>query len=116
MILLDSTQTSTVLSWVGDVPTQGTIHNQLAPNSWRFIMVPLDQYGSFGSPLAPTGTAATLGTLIPGVEWVMKWDATAQAYVEYFPQNPDFGDPDYPVYIGYAYFIRTGASAPAQWP
>lgn len=116
MILLSSAQSSTVLSWVGDVPIQGSVHNPLRTSAWNFIMVPLDQYGTFGTMSSPTGTAATLASTIGSVQRVMKWDPSAQRWVEYYPSDPDLGDPDFAVYIGYPYMVRTGTSTPTQWP
>lgn len=116
LVLLDSTQTSTVLSWVGDVPLQNTITNQLSQNAWNFITVPLDQYATYGSLSAPSGTAATLAGDITGITRVMKWEASEQRWVDYIPQDPDLGDADYAVNFGYPYLIRTDNTAPTQWP
>lgn len=116
MVLVDSNLSNTVLSWVGDVPAEGTVTNPLQANGFSFIMVPLDQYASFGSPGSPSGTAADLADAITNLTRVMKWDSSLQRWVEYFPQDPDLGDPDFDVFAGYPYMVRGNASTPSQWP
>ncbi len=123
MVLADNTLTATILSWVGDVPAQGAVTNSLAANANNVIMVPLDQYATFGNPGAPvlTGTADKLAKEIDppngaNVNRVLMWDASNQRYVEYCPAAPIFCDPDFQVYSGYPYMILTGGSPPSHWP
>ncbi len=117
MVLVDNALlASTTLSWVGDVPDAGTVTNPMTPNAFNFIMIPLDQYATYGSPGSPAGTALTLANDITNVTRVMKWDMTEQRWFEYYPVDPDLGDPDFDVFTGYPYLISINASGPTQWP
>jgi len=116
LVLADQNLTATTVSWVGDVPAVGAVRNILAPNAWNSIIIPLDQFATYGSPGAPSGTAATLASAITNVDRVMKWDNTVQRWFEYYPDAPFLGDDDFSVFAGYPYMIHTKVSPPTQWP
>ena len=108
-LLLDSTADN-VVSFVGDVPPQGSISFSLVKDTgsgckYNAISIPLDQTG--------INTAADLANAIGGIDKVLKWDATNQQYVAYTVGAP--GTP-FDVYIGYPYFVCANSSAPSTWP
>lgn len=95
-------------SWVGDVPAQGSISYSLVPNQWNSIMIPLDQDGQFD--MTASGLAANIG----GVVKVSHWLNDIQQWETYIVSDP-FSN-DFPVRLGYPYFILTNDSPPANWP
>ena len=107
-LLLDSTADN-VLSFVGDVPPQGSISFSLVKDTgagckYNAISIPLDQ--------GQITMASDLANSIGGVDAVIKWDATNQQYVTYTPGGPG----DFAVSIGYPYFVCLNSSAPSTWP
>ena len=107
-LLLDSTADN-VLSFVGDVPAEGSVSFSLVKETgssgckYNLISIPLDQDG--------ISTASDLMSEIGGVDSVSKWDATNQHYVAYTG-----GPGDFAVSIGYPYLICLNNSAPSNWP
>lgn len=116
MVLADASLAANRVSWVGEVPALGAVQNDLTPNAWNYITIPLDQYDTYGSLGAPTGTAATLAADITNVNRVMFWDSTVPRWFEYYPDAPFLGDEDFPVYMGYPYMIHTKEMPPTKWP
>ena len=108
-LLVDSSS-PTVLSFVGDVPAQGSVSFALdntATSGCRYtsLSVPLDQSGINDA----NDLANAIGS---GVQQVIKWDAGSQSYVSYTAGGPGA----FPVSIGYPYFVCLDSSAPANWP
>ncbi len=107
-LLLDNSADS-VLSFVGDVPAQGSVSFSLVKETgasgckYNTISLPLDE-GSIT-------TASQLMSDIGGVDSVVRWDATTQHYVTYTG-----GPGDFAVSIGYPYLVCLNNSAPANWP
>ena len=106
-ILVDSTS-SDVLSFVGDVPAQGSINFTFVKGTsteckYNTISLPLDQ--------SQITTASELMSDIGGVDSVIKWDATQQKYITYSGGLGDFS-----VSIGYPYFVCLDDQAPDTWP
>ena len=106
-VLLDSTADN-VLSFVGDVPPQGSISFSFVNGTssackYNAISIPLDQ-GSIQ-------TASDLMNAIGGVASVSKWDANNQQFVTFTGGLGDFD-----VYIGYPYLVCLTDSAPSTWP
>ena len=110
-LLLDSTADS-VVSFVGDVPAQGSVIFTLTAGTasscaYNAISIPLDQ--------DQIATAQDLAYAITGTKKVTKWDATNQQYVSYTPGiSPPSANFD--VSIGYPYFVCLDDTAPSQWP
>ena len=110
-LLVDNTS-ATVLSFVGDVPAQGGVSFSLVKESGasgckqNAISVPLDQ-GSITK-------ASELASAIGGVDQVVKWDASSQAFVTYSTGGPP--PTDFAVSIGYPYFVCLNNTAPSNWP
>jgi len=110
-LLLDANADS-VVSFVGDVPAQGSVSFSLIKETsatgckYNTISIPLDQ-GSITK-------ASQLASAIGGVDQVSKWDATTQGFVSYSPGGPP--PTDFDVFIGYPYFVCLNQSAPANWP
>ncbi len=107
--LLLNSSAANVLSFVGDVPPQGSISFSLVKETgasgckYNAISLPLDQ--------GQITMASELITAIGGVDAVVKWDAASQSYVTYTG-----GPGDFPVSIGYPYFVCLNNGAPANWP
>lgn len=105
--LLGDSTIPTVVSFVGDVPAQGSIQFSLvggSPCEYNNITVPLDQSGIIN--------ADQLSTAIGDVEQALRWNATTQQYETWFA---DFGDGvNFSVQIGYPYFLCMKTSK--TWP
>ena len=106
-LLLDSTADN-VLSFVGDVPPEGSISFSLVKDTgtgckYNAISLPLDQ--------DQITLASELMTDIGGVTSVTRWDAAEQKFVSYTGGLGDFA-----VSIGYPYFVCLNNGAPANWP
>jgi len=110
-LLLDSSADD-VVSFVGDVPAQGSVVFTLTAGtssscSYNAISIPLDQ--------GQIATAQDLADAITGTKKVTKWDANNQQYVSYTPGiSPPSANFD--VSIGYPYFVCLDDTAPSQWP
>lgn len=110
-LLLDSTADN-VVSFVGDVPAQGSVSFTLTAGTasscvYNAISIPLDQ--------DQIATAQDLADAITGTTKVTKWDATNQQYISYTPGiSPPSANFD--VAIGYPYFVCLDDTAPSQWP
>jgi hypothetical protein len=99
-----------VYSMVGSVPppspAPGSVRWNLvggSPCRYNFITLPLDQ--------GAITMASQLATAIGNVSQVLSWDPTT-AYTVYDPA--DLAPADFPVKIGYPYFVCTSASK--TWP
>ena len=108
-LLLDNTANN-VLSFVGNVPTQGSVSFSLTKGTsssckYNAISIPLDQTG--------IDDASDLANAIGGITKVVKWNATDQQYVAYTVGAP--GTP-FSVSIGYPYFVCLDDTAPSNWP
>jgi len=108
-VLLDSSADN-VVSFVGDVPAQGSVSFSLTKPSgsgclYNTISIPLDQSG--------ISNAADLANAIGGIDKVAQWDASSQTYDTYTVGAP--GTP-FDVSIGYPYFVCANSSAPTSWP
>ncbi len=95
----------TTMTWVGDVPGEGSITYTLKANGWTGIMLPLDQ-GSIT-------TADALGSAIGSVTRVARWDANSQSLVIRNVGSP-FGQPNFAIQIGYPYFVYS--TSQVNWP
>lgn len=87
-----------VVSFVGNVPAQGSIHFSLvgaATCQWNDFSLPLDQ--------SAATNASQLAAGIGHVEQVQAWDASSQSFQFYFPAD-GFGT-NFPVKIGYPYHV-----------
>ncbi len=96
-IEVDST-TPPVLSFVGDVPAQGTIQFDLLGATtclWNDISLPLDK--------SDITVASQLAASIGDVEQIVRWDPETQTYEFYFPAD-GFGT-DFSTRIGYPYHV-----------
>jgi len=105
-VLVDST-VGDVVSFVGDVPAEESIHFNLtggSPCLYNAVMVPLDR--------SDITTADELATDIGDVEQVLQWNATGQYFEARFPSLPD--GPNFQVKIGYPYIVCNTASK--VWP
>ncbi len=123
-ILLNNADTSLkVVSFVGDVPDANSINFTLvgaAACKRNQISIPLEQSGITNSQelaVAMGGPTA--------VAQVLRWDATRQAYDQWFPgDDPPSGtvgglytETPYPVQIGYPYVVCLLADANGvKWP
>jgi hypothetical protein len=106
---LDSTS-NTIVSFVGDVPVQGTITNPLVrPTSgecvYNDISIPLDQ----GSITTPQQLADAIGS----VEQVQQWSAGTQSFLQYIP---GLGGDTFDVKIGYPYTVCLQPATSTTWP
>jgi hypothetical protein len=96
-VLVDST-VGNVVSFVGDVPAQGSVHyNLLGAANCKFntVMVPLDR--------SDITTADQLATAIGNVEQVLNWNASTQLFETRLPAFQD--GPNFTVKIGYPYGV-----------
>ena len=107
LIAVDATA-DPVLTFVGDVPAQGSISFTLAKGATcqnNSLSIPLDQ--------ASITNAAGLATAIGGIDKVLSWDAGTQAWKTHTVGSP-FNNFD--VKIGYPFFVCANNSAPTSWP
>ncbi len=115
MLLVDSSSSS-VLSFVGDVPAQGSISHAIAPAasgcSFDSLTIPLDRSDLTNASDLATDLASLAG--IDSVEQVSVWDAASQSFDVYIPGvSPPFSDFD--VQIGYPYFVCTNGTSAVNW-
>lgn len=118
-ILADST-VSNVVSFVGDVPDQGSVSIVLVPQSgggcnYNIFSIPLDQTGvvSDAASLAneiESGNASYTDS----VEQVLQFRASDGGFDAYFPLTSD-GD-NFQVKAGYPYFVCLRSNGPTSWP
>lgn len=106
--LLLNSSADNVLSFVGDVPAQGSVSFSLVKDTgssckYNAISLPLDKDS--------ITSASQLMSDIGGVDSVAKWDASTQQFVTYSGGLGDFS-----VSIGYPYFVCLNNSAPSTWP
>lgn len=106
---LDSTAGS-IVSFVGDVPAQGTIKNTLVrPASgncvYNDISIPLDQ--------SSVTTPQQLADAIGNVEQVLQWNATTQSFLQFVP---GLGGDTFNVKIGYPYTVCLQPGSSTTWP
>ncbi len=107
---VDSTA-DTVLTFVGDVPAQGSTSFTLAKGSspsecaYTSISLPLDQSG--------ITDAAGLGAAISGADEIVRWNSSTQGFETHtvgFPFN------NFAVEIGYPYFVCVNSTGASNWP
>lgn len=99
-------------TWLGDVPTAGSIRHTLPQGGWHVVMVPLDSDVDGNGD--GTATADELATHIGGVQKVARW---VSGQWEIRDVGVAFaGGPNFEVRPGYPYLIMTTASTPSQWP
>ncbi len=109
-LLLNNTA-SNVVSFVGDVPAQGSIHFTLVrPTSGgcyiNDISVPLDQ--------SSLTTPQQLATAVGNVSQVLQWNAATQTFLSW---DVDLQDGDtFPVKIGYPYRLCLKSGGTTTWP
>lgn len=100
-----------VLSLVGDVPEQGSIHFALTRPTGsgcvvNDISLPLDR--------ADITDARMLADAIGNVQQVLEWNASTQSYRTYWPAD-DEGD-NFMLRIGYPYRLCLAAGGAVSWP
>ena len=110
MIEVDSTSGS-VVSFVGDVPAQGSVSNALVPAAaagcnFNTLTIPLDR--------GDVTTALALANDIGGVDQVMQWDAVNQIWSSYIPgvSPPPL---NFATKIGYPYMVCLDNTGPTTW-
>jgi hypothetical protein len=109
-LVLDSTA-NTIVSFVGDVPAQGSVKfNLVRPTSGACrvndISLPLDQ--------AAITTADQLAIAVGNVEQVLEWVGGTQSYRSWDVLAQD-GD-NFAVKIGYPYRLCLAAAGSTTWP
>ena len=109
MVELDSTHPDTVVSFVGDVPAQGSVSHTfvLPPGAgcyFNTLSIPLDR----SDLLKASDLVADIG----GVEQVLQWNAVTQLWASY-SGGPPFTDFD--VKIGYPYMVCVDNTATTPW-
>lgn len=109
-LLLDSAA-SDIVSFVGDVPAQGSVHFNLtratgAECAINNISLPLDR--------ADITTPQQLATAVGDVEQVLEWNAATQSYSIWYV-DPNFGDP-ITMKIGYPYLLCLKSTGVTTWP
>lgn len=108
-LLLDSTS-STIVSFVGDVPAQGSLH-------FSFITAASCQFNEFSIPLDQSGItkANQLATALSATQ-VLRWDATLQLFDIWTVDEFGGSGTDFDVKIGYPYVACLATGAPTTWP
>lgn len=109
-LVLDNTA-GTIVSFVGDVPGQGSVSFSLVRPagggcSINDISVPLDR--------SDLTTADQLATSVGNVQQVLEWNPTTQGYRTWYPQDGE-GD-NFAVKIGYPYRLCLLSSGSTVWP
>jgi hypothetical protein len=111
MVEVDSTS-GAVVSFVGDVPAQGSVSNLFVPAptavgcNFNTLTIPLDR--------ADITTASGLAADIGGVDQVMNWNAASQIWTSYIPgQSPP--PLNFATKIGYPYMVCLDNTAPTVW-
>jgi hypothetical protein len=94
-------------AWVGDIPAEGSIQNDLTPGVANALIVPLDQSGEF------TSDADGLANAVGDVTHVGVWSTAQQRwYIRVVGQS----GPNFTIYPGQPYGIRASQSTPQVWP
>ena len=105
---LDSSA-DTVVSFVGDVPDQGSVSFALVrPTSgctYNDISLPLDQ--------SAITTAQELADAVGNVEQVLAWNPTTNSFLQYIP---GLGGDDIDMKIGYPYELCLQSGGATTWP
>jgi len=106
---LDSTST-TVVSFVGDVPNQGDVYFPLVrPTSgacvYNDISIPLDR--------ADITTPQLLADSIQNVEQVLQWNPATNSFLQYLP---GIGGDTIVMKIGYPYHVCLSPGGNTRWP
>lgn len=110
LIEVDNTA-DTVVSFVGDVPNQGSVIFSLQRGSseaeckYNAISVPLDR--------SDITNAAGLATAIGGVNKVTRWDPASQSFKTH-TAGTAFNN--FAVSIGYPFLVCVNSTGPASWP
>lgn len=109
-LVLDSTA-NTIVSFVGDVPAQGTVSFALTRPSGtgcaiNDISLPLDK--------ANITTADQLATAVGNVAQVLEWNATTQTYLSWDVAAQDGNN--FATKIGYPYRLCLSTGGSANWP
>lgn len=110
LIEVDNTANS-VVSFIGDVPTQGSLIFNLergattADCKYNAISIPLDR--------SDITNAAGLATAIGGVNKVTRWDPDLQGFKTHTVGSP-FNN--FSVAIGYPFLVCVNSAGPASWP
>lgn len=109
-LLLNNTA-SNIVSFVGDVPAQASVHFNLvrSPSSGCFlndISIPLDQ--------SSLTTPQLLATAVGNVSQVLQWNAATQTFLSW---DVDLQDGDnFAVKIGYPYRVCLKSGGATTWP
>jgi hypothetical protein len=111
LILANSQLTQTVVSFVGDVPPQGTVHYSLvgtAQCQWNTITLPLDQ--------STITTASQLANAIgrTSIQQMMVWNVSTQDFDKYSPNIGSGVGVNFATKIGYPYWLCMKQNVP--WP
>ncbi len=108
-LLLDLTAPA-VVSFVGDVPAQGSTH-------FTFVTAASCKFNEFSLPLdQSTITNATqLATALSATQ-VLHWDATLQLFDIWTVDEFGGSGTNFPVKIGYPYVACLATGAPTTWP
>jgi hypothetical protein len=106
---------STALSFVGNVPDQGSLRNVMlggSPCKSSFVTIPLDQYGSGVTKAAQLVTA--IKNAGGDVEQVLSWNATYQLWDYWLPNFLGGFGTDFDVLPGYPYMLCLNIGT--TWP
>ncbi|MGE5602119.1 MAG: hypothetical protein ACM30E_03655 [Nitrososphaerales archaeon] len=108
-LLLDSTS-PTIVSFVGDVPAQGSLH-------FSFVTAASCKFNEFSIPLDQPGItkANQLATALSATQ-VLHWDATLQLFDIWTVDEFGGSGTDFNVKIGYPYVACLATGAPTTWP
>jgi hypothetical protein len=101
-------------AWVGDVPDAGYISYSLALNQWKFLMVPLDQDPVVITTADQLAADIQFGGSSLGMR-IGKWNLATQTWIYRVVGSP-FPPGNYPIVLGYPYFVLTNGLTPPQWP
>ena len=112
-LVIDDTPAN-ILTFVGDVPSQGSISFSFLPGtasvcSLNSLSIPLDRID--------ITRASELAADIGGVTQVLAWNPAIQNFNTFFP---DFDTPgsslDFATHTGYPFFVCLTDAAPVSWP
>lgn len=117
MLLVDSSS-SDVISFVGDVPAQGSISFALNPGTatckYDSLSIPLDRDDLTSASELAADIGAVTG--ISAVDEVLVWDVASQTFNSFDPVNdPPFLPFDFAVEIGYPYMVCTRGTSQIDW-
>jgi hypothetical protein len=113
IFVLAEGSTPTVLSFVGDVPAEGSVSFSLVGDSaacrYNFISVPLNK----GSITDAAGLRSAIGgSAISDVAQVLSWDESIAPNGDFRIYTGSSFSDNFPVKIGYPYFVCMLASKP----